>query len=109
MNEQHWLVAAVIGSALLITLFIVGILRASISEVQGVVDVFAEQAVYFGMRYIAPPLGVLSIIAGKIARAKGTASKQVALIAIAAGILQLCIGLVAWVYFFMIEAFVRSF
>ena len=105
-NRSVWVI---IGSSIPITLIVLGIIKALASETHGIVDATTEQAVFFGGLYLALPCGLLSMIVGINALSKGLVSKKVAITGIIFGVLSMVIGLISWVWFFMISAFTKAF
>jgi hypothetical protein len=108
-SKTNWSIWVIIESSIPITLIVIGIIKALISETHGIVDTTTEQAVFFGGLYLALPCGLLSIIAGINALSKGSVNKKVAITGIIIGVLSIFIGLISWVWFFMISAFTAAF
>jgi hypothetical protein len=105
-NRSIWVI---LGSSIPITLIVIGIIKAWLSETHGIVDATTEQAVFFGGLYFALPCGLLSVIVGMKALSKGLVNKKVAIPGIIIGVLSIVIGLISWVWFFMISAFTAAF
>jgi len=105
-NRSVWVI---FGSSIPITLIVLGIIKALLSETHGIVDTTTEQAVFFGGLYLALPCGLLSVIVGIKTLSKGLVNKKIAIIGIIIGVLSSVIGLISWVWFFMISAFSAAF
>jgi hypothetical protein len=105
-NRSVWVI---LGSSIPITLIVLGIIKALLSETHGIVDATIERAVFFGGLYLALPCGLLSVIVGIKALSKGLVNKKIAIIGIIIGVLSIVIGLISWVWFFMISAFSAAF
>lgn len=90
-------------------LIVIGIIKAAMSETHGIVDTTTEQAVFFGGLYLALPCGLLSIIAGINALSKGLMEKKAAITGIIIGVISVFMGLISWIWFFMISAFTAAF
>jgi hypothetical protein len=108
-STTKWPVELLIVSSIPILLMIIGIILAVVSELtarNGVYDVTAEHFVFMAGLYAAIPCGLIAIIAANAARSKGLVNKGVAVGGILLGVLSLLFGLVAWVWFSMISAFV---
>jgi hypothetical protein len=108
-SKSNWSVWVIIGSSIPITLMVIGIIKALLSESHGIVDVTTEQAVFFGGLYLALPSGLLNIIVGINALSKGLVRKKVAITGIIIGVLGIFMGLISWIWFFMISAFTAAF
>jgi len=105
-NRSVWVI---FGSSIPITLIVLGIIKALLSETHGIVDTTTEQAVFFGGLYLALPCGLLGVIVGIKTLSKGLVNKKIAIIGIIIGVLSSVIGLISWVWFFMISAFSAAF
>jgi hypothetical protein len=108
-SKTNWSVWVIIGSSIPITLIVIGIIKALMSESHGIVDTTTEQAVFFNGLYLALPCGLLNIIVGINALSKGLVRKKVAITGIIIGALSIFMGLIAWSWFFMISAFTAAF
>jgi hypothetical protein len=108
-SKINWSVWIIVGSSIPITLIVIGIIKTWMPESHGIVDVTTEQAVFFGGLYLAIPSGLLNIIVGINALSKGLVRKKVAITGIIIGVLGIFIGLISWIWFFMISAFTAAF
>ena len=108
-STTNWSTGIIIGASIPITLIVIGIIIALVSETHGIVDATTEQAVFFGGLYLALPCGLLSIIVGSKALSKGLVKKKVAITGIIIGVLSIFMGLLSWTWFFMISAFTAAF
>jgi len=86
-----------------------GIIKALMSESHGIVDATTEQAVFFGGLYLAIPCGLLNIIVCIKALSKGLIKKWGAITGIIIGIFSILIGLISWVWYYMIWSFMNHF
>ena len=66
-------------------------------------DTTMENAVFFGGLYLAVPFGLLNIIVGSNALSKGLVKKKVAITGIVIGVLGILIGILSWVWFYMVS------
>jgi hypothetical protein len=78
-------------------------------DAHGIVDTTTEQIVFYVGLYLALPCGLLSIVAGIKALRKGSTKKAVAITGIVTGILNIFVGIISWIWFFMISAFAAAF
>jgi hypothetical protein len=108
-SKTNWSVWVIVGSSIPITLIVIGIIKALMSETRGIVDATTEQAVFFGGLYLALPCGLLSIIVGINALSKGWIRKWVAITGIIIGILSMLMGLISWAWYYMIWSFMNHF
>ena len=106
INWSNWII---IGSSITILLIITGIIRVLMLDSRGILDTTTSHAVLFISRYIALPLGLLGLISGINDFKKGLVKKKIAITEILVGIPNIFIGLISWIYFFMILAFVAAF
>ena len=114
MNTKHpspplWPSVTLVLASIPIVMTLLAFIQAVISEVtttNGVYDVTYERAAFFGGLYLAIPCGLIAIIAGASARSRGLINKKAAATGIVIGSLGLLLGLVAWVWFAMVSAFV---
>ncbi len=108
-SETNWIVWVIIGSSIPIVLIVIGIIKAWLSRTPGIVDTTTQQAVFWGGLCFALPCGLLNIIVGINALSKGLVKKKVVIPGILLGVLSVLMGLIAWIWFFMISAFRAAF
>jgi len=75
-SETNWLAGIIIGSSIPVVIIVIGIIIGLAwtihpDPVTGITDTTVENTVFFSSLYIAPPCGLLSLIAGIHARSKG--------------------------------------
>ncbi len=107
--RPSWPSLTLILASIPILFIFLAALLAYVSEVtarDGVYDVTFENAAFFGGLYLAIPCGLIAIIAGTNARSRGLINKKFAAAGIVIGVLGILFGLVAWVWFAMVSAFV---
>ncbi len=76
---------------------------------QGIVDTTTEHAVFFIGQYIGFPFGLLNIFVLIYALRKGTLKKAPAITGIIIAILNILVGLLMWIVYFMVLAFAAAF
>ncbi len=109
ISKINWPVWIIVGSSLPIALILIGVIKVWMSESQGIVDTTTEKAVFFGVLYAAPPCGLLSIMTGIKIMSKGSVNKKAAVAGIILGVLSALMGLISWIWFFMISAFTAAY
>jgi hypothetical protein len=106
-NRTFWLIA---GSILPLALMALGVIKVwSLESSQGIVDTTTEHAVFFIGRFIGFPLGLLNIFVLTDALRKGTLQKAPAIAGIIIAILNILLGLLMWIAYFMVMAFAAAF
>jgi len=104
-----WPSVTLVLASIPIVMTLLAFIQAVISEVtttNGVYDVTYERAAFFGGLYLAIPCGLIAIIVGGRARSRGWVNNKTAIAAMILGGVGVFLGLVAWVWFAMISAFV---
>ena len=109
VSITNWSARIIIGASIPFTLIIIGSIVALVSETHGIVDATTEQAIFFGGLYLAIPCGLLNVFVGINILSKGLIKKWVAITGIIIGILSILIGLIAWVWYYMIWSFMNHF
>ena len=112
-SKINWLSIITIAS-IPITLLVIGIIIELVSALKpppadGIYDVTLEYLVFRGGLIFALPCGVLNIIVGIFTLSKGLVKKWAATTGIIIGILGFLIGLIAWVWYYMIWSFSSHF
>ena len=108
-SKTNWPAIVIIGSSIPITLIVMGIIIAVVSELNthdGIYDVTVEHAAFIGGLYFALPCGLLNIIVATFARSRDLVKKKAAITGIIIGVLGILIGLLSWVWFSMVSSFV---
>ena len=65
-----------------------------------------ENAVLFGSLYFALPCGLLNVVVGIFALSRGWLKKVATITGIIVGGIGIILGILAWIYFFMVSSFV---
>lgn len=107
--RPSWPSVTLILASLPILLILLSIVQTVISEVtthNGVYDTTYENAAFFGGLYLAIPCGLIDITVGMLARSRGWSPAKLANPAIFVGGMGVLLGMVTWIWYAMVSAFV---
>ena len=110
-SRPGWLIVLITVASTPIVLLLLGIMSEIFSllwghATPGVRDTTIENAVFWGGFYFALPCGVLDVFAGISALSGGWLRKRSAIPVIILGSIGALMGLMAWVYFYMVSSIV---
>ena len=109
VSKTNQLIVLIIGLSIPIIVIVIAIIKTLMLESHGIVDTTTVQAAFFGGLCLALPCGIPSVSIGIKALSKGLISKKVAVTGIIVGTFSILIGLISWIWFFMISAFAAAF